>query len=261
VIEKVPIVSHFLKLIAIASKEVAIVKSQKFAILLIILYPLLVIGLTGFAFNGSNFGMLVSNLVAIVLILTCMLLSSITVIIERVQNVTLRLNMSVTWRSMFIAGKVLGQLAIAILEAGIIFAVAFFKFELPFSILGVNTVGFGLILPAAPVDLFLAVILISISFISMGLLVASFAKSQSTAVLATLLLIVPMLFLSGIILPIEAMGGIMQFISSNLPLTVANNLLTGIIVKGISIFEFGFEAGYLIVFSVVLLLISFFKKD
>ncbi len=260
-IEKIPIISHLLKLIAIASKEVAIVKSQRFAILLIILYPLFVVGLTGIAFEGSNFGILVSNLVVIVLILTCMLLSSITVIIERVQSVTLRLNLSVTWRFMFILGRVFGQFAIALLEAGIIFAVAFSKFELPFSLMGVSTFGFGLVLNVPVWNLLLAVILVSVAFISMGLLVASFAKSQSTAVLATLLLIVPMLFLSGIIFPINAMGGVMQFVSSYLPMTVANNLLLGLIVKGIYISEFIFEIGYLVVFSTVLLLLSFLKRD
>jgi len=212
-------------------------------------------------FNVDEFGILVSNTVVIVLILTCMLLTAIIVLIERAQLVNLRFVLSSTWNSLLLAGKVTGQLAIAFVEALIIFVVAFMKIDLPLSILGVSSLGFGLSVNVDFVELAVAIALISIAFILLGLVVALFTKTQSTAILVILLFIVPMLFLSGMIIPIEFMGGFMQLLSSILPLTVANSLLVGLIVKGQVLSSFVFEISYLVGMSIVLIIISYFKRD
>jgi len=212
-------------------------------------------------FNVDPFGILVSNSMVIVLVLTCMLLTAIIVILERNENVSLRLKMCPTSEQTILSGKIIGQLLIALLEAGIIFAVAFIKIPLPFEIAGIKSIGFGLITNASPLELVFAVILIALCFISLGLLIASFAKTQSTAILTTLLLVVPMLFLSGIILPLEFMEPTMQIISSLLPLTIANELLIGLIIKNLSILELGKEIILLIGYSAIALIAVNLKKE
>ena len=198
-------------------------------------------------FNADPFGILVANATAVVLVLTCLLLSSIIVIIERNQNVSLRLALSPTNKFTLFSGKVIGQLIIALIEAAIIFLVAYFAFNLQI----LNSWG----------ELLLATLLIAAAFIGIGLLISALTKNQSTAILSSLLIIVPMLFLSGIILPVEFMEPFMQVISGLMPLTVANNLLVGIIIKGSLLVEMVKEVAILLGIFVVISLIILFKKS
>ncbi len=211
-------------------------------------------------FEVGSFGILVSNALVVVLILTCMLLTSIIFIMEKTENVTLRLELSPTSKFTLFTGKIIGQLVIALIEAGIIFIVAFAKIPLPFPILGVTQLGFGLVSSVSLIELVLAVILVSVTFICIGLLIASFVKNQSTAILTSLLLIVPMLFLSGIVLPLEFMEPFMQMVSSFLPMTVANNLLIGLLIKGFSLTQLWLEIILLIFYCVLALVIVFLKN-
>ena len=212
-------------------------------------------------FNVDPLGILASNAIVVVLILTCMLLTSILVILERTQNVSLRLRLSPTNRAVFILGKIVGQLIIALVEASIIFAVVFSKIPLPFAIGGISQLGFGVALAIPIWELYAGVALVALSFISLGLLISLFTNNQSTVILGCLLLVVPMLFLSGIVLPLEFMQPIMQQISSFLPLTVANNLLVDLIIKGASLVVAWKEVAILstIIIAIVLVVIS--KKD
>lgn len=191
-------------------------------------------------------GGITANAISIVLILTCILLTSIIVILERSEKVSLRMMLSQTNKFIFLIGKIIGQLLIALIEATIVFLVAILVF--------------GLDLLPNLVLIYLATIIIAIAFISLGLLVSSFTKTQSTAILLSLLAVVPMLFLSGIILPLELMTPFMQIISSFLPLTAANNLLIGIIVKGLSIFDLVIEIMVLL-FITLIGILAFMLKD
>ncbi|MCX6803623.1 MAG: ABC transporter permease [Candidatus Diapherotrites archaeon] len=211
-------------------------------------------------FDTDPFGILVANSVSVVLILTCMLLTSMIVLLEKNQKVSLRFDLSITSRAKFLFGKICGQLVIALIEAAVIFSVAFAKIPLPFAIGPVKQLGFGLSIASPIWELFLAMVLISIAFISIGILISFFTKNQSTAILTSLLIIVPMLFLSGVILPIEFMEPFMQFVSSVLPLTVANNLLIGLMIKGMPLVSLWYEITFFVVFSLAVVCIVLFKK-
>ncbi len=191
-------------------------------------------------------GSITSNAISIVLILTCILLTSIIIILERSDKVALRMSLSQTSKGVFLLGKIIGQLLIALLEATIIFLIVIFVF--------------GLNLLPNMIIIYFATTLISIAFISLGLLISSFTKTQSTAILLSLLAIVPMLFLSGIILPIELMTPLMQTISYFLPLTAANNLLIGLIIKGLFITDLLIE---IVVLCMIILIgvLAFMLKE
>jgi ABC-type multidrug transport system permease subunit len=212
-------------------------------------------------FEVDSFGILVANSAVVVLILTCTLLTSLLIILEKTQKVSLRLSLSNTSKTVLTIGKILGQLVIALIEGAIIFLVAFTKIPLPFSVFGVKQIGFGLVVSSSIVELILGVIIISLSFIAIGMLISFFTKNQSTAILACLLLIVPMLFLSGIILPIEFMEPTMQLISSFLPLTVANNMLLGLIVKGVPLIQMPFEICYLLGITIIVAIATILQRD
>jgi ABC-type multidrug transport system permease subunit len=198
-------------------------------------------------FKVNPFGILVANVAAIVLILTSVLLTSIIVILERTEKVSLRMKLSPTSKLTFLFGKIIGQLAIAGVEAVIIFGVAMFVF--------------GIDLSANFLTLVLMTMLIALAFISLGLIIANLTKTQATAMLTSLLIIVPMLFMSGAMLPLEFMDSGMQLISSLMPLTIANNIFIGVIIKGLSIFELYKEIAVLAMLIILVVLFVMLKEE
>ena len=67
----------------------------------------------------------------------------------------------------------------------------------------------------------LAATLAAVLFSSLGLLLGSLARSENTALLSVLVLAIPMLFLSGLLFPFEAMSPVMASVSRWSPLTMS----------------------------------------
>lgn len=63
--------------------------------------------------------------------------------------------------------------------------------------------------------------LAAFNFITIGLLIGSLANSENTALLTSLLIILPMFFLSNLFFPVEIMPSLIKTIGNNLPLTLA----------------------------------------
>jgi len=170
------------------------------------------------AFKATQLQLIIPSGLLIVLMLTCMLLSGISVISERQEGSLLRMNLSKANKLELFAGKLIGQLLIA--------------FFLSIVILGIGILAFHLPIQVSFLELFLALLLISFCFISLGLFIACFVSNQSTVVLLSLILMIPMLFLSGILMPIDFMPPAIKFFSESLPLTVSNDLLVALMIKG-----------------------------
>ena len=159
--------------------------------------------------------------VVLVLLLTTMLLTGVSFVVERSQGAYARLKLSTTSKVKIFAGKVLGQLIFALMETIILLGVAILVFKVQIS---------GNIL-----DLGIAISVVSVSFITLGLFISNYTRIQSTTILAGLLLVIPMIFISGIVLPIELMSQIIQGASSIPPLTGGISLVTEVMLKGTSI--------------------------
>ena len=184
--------------------------------------------------------------VTIVLLLTCVLFASISTILERTQGINIRVYSSTTGKLPWISGKIIGQILFALIEAGIILAMAFFVFSVP--------------LVGSPIDLVIAIIAIAFVFISLGIFLTNFTNEQSTAILASLLIMIPFLFMSGFIFPIEFMPFYMQGIANMLPLTVGSSLLMNIIIKGIPLINSLDKLFLLVIPGLVLVAITIFNK-
>ncbi len=182
----------------------------------------------------------------IVLLLTCVLFASISTLVERKQGIDFRVRASPTNKFVWLSGKILGQMLFAIVEAMIIISIAVFVF-------GVPIIGSSL-------SLLFAVVAISFSFISIGLFLTNFTDEQSTAVLASLIIMIPFLFLSGVIFPIEFMPSYVQGIASLMPLTLGTEILTSIMVKGLPILQSVDKIALMLFPSVIMFVISVFNK-
>ena len=66
----------------------------------------------------------------------------------------------------------------------------------------------------------------------------------------------PMIFLSGFAFPIENMPDVIQYISYIIPLRYFNDIIRGVILKGIGISELWLEAIALLIIGVTILSLS-----
>ncbi|VVB99269.1 ABC-2 type transporter [uncultured archaeon] len=169
-------------------------------------------------YGATNLEIMTPVAIALVLLLTTILLTGVSFIVERNEGAYSRLIISTTSKMTLFAGKILGQLIFVVAEAAIILAFAVF--------------GFGVKVSAPLPDLFIAICIIATSFITLGLFISNYTRIQSTTILAGLLIVIPMIFISGIIIPAELMSPEIQRTGAELPLSLGAMILTELIVKG-----------------------------
>ncbi|MFZ3167250.1 MAG: ABC transporter permease [Candidatus Methanoperedens sp.] len=180
--------------------------------------------------NMSNLDFLMPAIVSIVLMFISFLLSSITIVQERTKKTLLRTLLTPLSLEEFIFAKTLALILIAMLQ-GIILVIVAYLF-------------YGILIPTSQLGLlFLAILVYSAAFIGIGMAVATFAESENTAMLSSLVLSIPMLFLCGVFFPFETMPQLMVKIGNALPITMGIRALDSVL-----IYQEGFGAlsGYLL---------------
>jgi uncharacterized coiled-coil DUF342 family protein len=198
-------------------------------------------------YPADNLAVISPICLAIVLLLTVVLLSGVSVLREREYGVGFRVRLSTTPKAVWLFGKILGQILFAFFEAGIILFLFLFVFQVQ--------------LAGSAADLLIALLLVSFCFASIGIFLANFAKTESTLILGSLVVMIPMLFLSGIIFPVEFMPAALGQFAELMPLTISINLFSGAMLTGIPLVANSFDALVLLGFSIALLLFSIARKE
>ena len=122
-----------------------------------------------------------------------------------------------------------------------------------FMILGMSMVLFGVRVYGSPL-LMVGVMLVGVaSFAGIGIILTSIAPEQETATMMMLLLQFPMMFLSGILFPMDQLPVWLQWIGKALPLYYAADALRKIVVLNASLNQIFPDAGVLILYSLVTL--------
>ncbi len=145
-------------------------------------------------------------------------------------------------RLSIILGKALGQTARGLLQGFIIMALAIGLFSV--AIHGSILLVVGLLLLGV------------FSFVGLGIVLTSVAKDQETAQMMMMTLMFPMMFLSGVMFPIQSMPWYMQDISKFLPLTYASDAMRKVMVLGAGGFDISTDLIIMIAFGVVMIAIA-----
>jgi ABC-2 type transport system permease protein len=95
-----------------------------------------------------------------------------------------------------------------------------------------------------------------IATLALGLLISTVTHNQQEAMLFTYFLLLPSIFLSGYIFPLENMPDILQFLSNFVPLRYLLVVIRGIILKGIGLELLQQEVMILGLFSIVILTLA-----
>jgi ABC-2 type transport system permease protein len=145
-------------------------------------------------------------------------------------------------RLSIILGKALGQTARGLIQGVIIMALAIGLFGV--AIHGSIVLVFGLMLLSV------------FSFVGLGIVLTSVAKDQQTAQMMMMTLMFPMMFLSGVMFPIQQMPWYMQDIAKFLPLTYASDAMRKVMVLGAGVPAISTDLIIMIVFGLVMIAIA-----
>ena len=102
-------------------------------------------------------------------------------------------------------------------------------------ILGLSMVLFGVQIYGSPIIMLIVLVLGTASFVGVGIIMTAVAPDQETAQMMTVLLQFPMMFISGILFPIDQLPGWMQYIGKALPLYYAADALRKVIILNASL--------------------------
>jgi ABC-2 type transport system permease protein len=105
--------------------------------------------------------------------------------------------------------------------------------------------------------LFFSSLLYILSTLGLGLFVSTISKTQQQAMMISIFAVMmPMIFLSGFAFPIENMPKSIQYISYIVPLRYFNDIIRGVILKGLGFADLWINALFLFVMGIVILFLS-----
>ena len=165
---------------------------------------------------------MVPGILALLLLAVTTILSSMTIVRERETGTLEQLNVTPLARWELIAGKLLPYAALGMLNVLLVVTVAVLWFEVPFR----GSVGLLLLMS----------LVYLMTTLGIGLFVSTISNTQQQAMItAAFFFLMPMVFLSGFIFPIENMPAAIQAVTYLVPVRYFLVILRGIFLKGIGL--------------------------
>ena len=163
----------------------------------------------------------VPAVIGAVIMLVCLLLTSLAVVREREVGTLEQLMVSPLRPVELVAGKTIPFAVIGLVDLVLVTAIARFWFQVPFR--------------GAPLQLLLGSLLYLMAGLGMGLLISTISKTQQEAFLTSFLVFMPTLLLSGFMFPISSMPEPFQWLTLINPMRHYLEIVRGIFLKGAGI--------------------------
>jgi ABC-2 type transport system permease protein len=125
-----------------------------------------------------------------------------------------------------------------------------------FLILGLSMLLFGVQVYGSPVIMLFVMVLGTASFVGVGIIMTAVAPDQETAQMMTMLLQFPMMFISGILFPIDQLPAWLQYIGQALPLYYAADALRKVIILNASMTAIMPDVIILVVYTVLTMTVA-----
>ncbi len=170
--------------------------------------------------ESKNF--MVPGVLALLLLLVTANLSSMAIVRERELGTLEQLNVTPLGRWDLILGKLLPYALVGFVDVLLVLAVAVFWFQVPLR-------GSVPLLLAASLTYLLCTL-------GLGLFVSTVSTTQQQAMMtSTFFFLIPMVYLSGFIFPIENMPRVIQWVTTIIPLRYFLVIVRGIFLKGVGL--------------------------
>jgi len=210
---------------------------------LILIVPLVVMTLIGLSFPESSvLDYIAPALLATLALFFSFLLTGISFLRERSQGTMERLMASPVSRLDIVVGYLFGFFIFALTQTLIV---------LLFTIYVLDVHYYGDLW-----QIFVFQIVVITGAVNLGIFISTFARNEFQMVQFIPLIILPQIFLCGVIWPVEQMPNYLQWLSAILPLTYAVDGLRDIMLAGKSLLDVGFELAVLVGFAVIISIVA-----
>ncbi|MBS3067115.1 ABC transporter permease [Candidatus Micrarchaeota archaeon] len=191
--------------------------------------------------DEKTINMFFPSIIGIDMLLASLLLPMIMKVRMKEQGVELRMLRSKASSISIILGEFLANYVMGLFQLFVIILFGVVLFEVRFaSFLGFLGVFFT----------------IPLVFVSLGLMLSQIINRSSTAFLLSLLISIPMIFVSGTIIPIEFLNPLVAFFGSLTPLYISINFSEKLIFRNTGLLQALVDYGYIIFFTLINLTIA-----
>ena len=227
--------------IAITERIVRQIVRDRRSVGLLIIGPLIVMSLVGFSLveQKAVLDRVAPGLLAVFVLFFTFVLTGVGFLRERAQGTLERLQTTLLGSLDIMIGYMLGFLIFATIQTALILSFTIFALQIEYK---------GSLWEIAAI-LFLIVTVA----VSLGIFISSFANNEFQVVQFIPIVLAPQIFLSGVIIPVEQMPTLFEWLSVILPLTYAVEGLREIMLRGSNMTEVWLELSVLAGFSAALL--------
>ena len=229
------------RVLAITERIVRQMLRDRRSIGLLIVGPLLVMSLVGFSLveQRAVLDRVAPGLLAVFVLFFTFILTGVGFLRERAQGTLERLQTTLVGSFDIMLGYMLGFLLFAVVQTVVILAFTIFVLRIEYvgSLWEIGAVLFLVVTVA----------------VGLGIFISSFANNEFQVVQFIPIVLAPQIFLSGVIIPVEQMPTLFEWISVVLPLTYAVEALREIMLRGAGLAALWPELAAIGVFSVALL--------
>ncbi len=210
---------------------------------LIVVVPLVVMTLIGLSFPASKvLDDIAPALLATLALFFSFLLTGISFLRERSQGTMERLMASPVSRLDIVVGYLCGFFIFALTQTLIVLLFTIYVLDVHYS--------------GDLWQIFIFQVVIITGAVNLGIFISTFARNEFQMVQFIPLIIIPQIFLCGVIFHIEQMPDYLQWLSKILPLTYAVDGLRDIMLAGKSLLDVGFELAVLIGFAIIISILA-----
>jgi ABC-2 type transport system permease protein len=190
--------------------------------------------------ESANF--MVPGLIGVILSMLTMMLTAMSIVREREQGTIEQLIVTPIRPIELVVGKVAPYVLIAFWDLLEILFIGVWWFDVP--------INGSVSLLLALCGLFLA------TSLGLGILISTLSKTQQEAMLLTFFILLPSIFVSGYLFPIDAMPPLLQHVSKVIPLTYVLVIIRSIVLKGVGLEVLSGQVLALAIFGVVVLALA-----
>jgi ABC-2 type transport system permease protein len=236
----------FSNILTIARRSIIQLARDRRTIALILVVPLIIASLFGVSLpNTQILNETLPAMLAVLILFFGFLISGISFLRERSQGTRERLMASPVSRTDIVVGYLLGFLLFAMIQTLILFFYSVYVLKVDFN--------------GSLWQILVFQILIGILAVCLGIFISAFARNEFQMIQFIPLIIVPQVFICGLIFPVSTQPDWLQWIAKFLPLTYGIDGIRALMLNGKGLLDIGQEIGVLSAYAVVLMILAGFS--